>query len=126
MNLGVEPDEIFLSTGLHMDRTWDFGLPVDPEAISQDKTGGQALTPSGLSASIPSTKLGPFCRAAEASKLLGRVLEFVAKPSTLKTENEHNNFELLDMDLQKLALSLLKQATNGWEECCAAIGLCFR
>lgn len=126
MNLGAEPNEIFLSTGLQMDRTLDVGIPVDPEAIFCDETGRQIPTPSGLSASIPSTRFGPFYRAAEASTLLGRVLEIVAKPSALNIENKHNNFETLDMDLQKLALSLFKQATNGWEECCAAIGLCFR
>lgn len=126
MSLGAEPNEIFLSTGLQMDRALDVGIPVDPEAIFCDETRGQTPTPSGLFASIPPTRLGPFYRAAEASKLLGRVLEIVARPSILKTENKNNEFETLDMDLQNLALSLFKQATNGWEECCAAIGLCFR
>jgi hypothetical protein len=32
----------------------------------------------------------------------------------------------LDASLQTLAMSLMQLAVNGWEECCAAIGLALR
>jgi hypothetical protein len=32
----------------------------------------------------------------------------------------------VDVSLQGLAMNLMKLAINGWEECCAAIGLTLR
>lgn len=126
MNLGIDPGEIYLSTGFTKDGILDIDLPCDLEAVALERTAESNFTPSGVSTSTPTTRLGPFCRTAEASHLLGQVLELVANPSPDQSSREDKESKFLDGELQKLAMSLLQQATNGWEECCAAIGICFR
>jgi hypothetical protein len=101
-------------------------LPTDDEAHAQLPRPILARTTSGISsASKPTTRLGPFCRAAEASHLLGNVLDLVAK-SAVSGEMDEEKSQKLDTSLQELAMTLLQQAVNGWEECCGAIGLCLR
>jgi hypothetical protein len=127
MNLGVDPVNIHLLTGLRSDGNLHIELPLDLEATLQiNKCDPSAQTPSGISAGTQPTKLGPFCRTAEATQLLGRVLEFIAQSSYAIGGFEMQDYEALDSSLQKLIMALLQQATNGWEECCAAIGVCFR
>jgi hypothetical protein len=126
MNLGVDPDEIYLLTGFMKDGILDIDLPNDPEVRFQAKIEDSKLTSSGISTSTPPTRLGPFCRTAEASQLLGKVLEFITSSSLHKSENSDQDSRFLDSELQKLAMALLQEAINGWEQCCAAIGICFR
>ena len=100
-------------------------LPVDDEVPSVDPSTF-IRTASGISASgKPTTRLGPFCRAAESSHLLGKVLELVAQ-SSLTLDMDQQKSQVVDRELQELGMVLLRQAVNGWEECCAAIGLCLR
>jgi hypothetical protein len=83
-------------------------------------------TASGFSATrIPTTRLGPFCRAAEAAHLLGIALNLIAE-STYTYQIDVAKAQELDEQLRGLAMILMQQAVNGWDECCAAIGLCLR
>ena len=101
-------------------------LPVDDEAHAGMNRPITMRTIYGISAaSRPTTRLGPFCRASEAAHLLGKVLDLVAR-SSYTHEMDEDKAKALDGSLQALAMVLLKQAVNGWEECCAAIGLCLR
>lgn len=105
------------------------GVP-SMELPTDDETGLpppiSMRTTSGVSASNqPTTRLGPFCRASEAGHLLGQVLDLVAESSHTGTVDEVRS-RVLDQNLQKLAVVLFQRAINGWEECCAAIGLCLR
>jgi len=124
MNLGVIPKSIHLSSGPPGIDSMLIDLPEDHYEVTQaPKNVG--LTPSGILNTNPSTRLGPFCRTAEGAQLLGQVLEFVFNSTTIKGY-AIEELGILDTSLQTLAMALLKQATNGWEECCAAIGICFR
>lgn len=124
MNQDLHADEIQLLVGTGSDGVPAIELPTDDE---------QALPPpismrttSGFSASNqPTTRLGPFCRAAEAGHLLGQVLNLVADSSLTGNMNETKS-KALDDSLRDLAGVLFQRAINGWEECCAAIGLCLR
>jgi hypothetical protein len=101
-------------------------LPVDDEAHAGLVRPITMRTISGISAaSRPTTRLGPFCRASEAAHLLGKVLDLVARSSYTNEMDEAKSREL-DASLQALAMSLMQLAVNGWEECCAAIGLALR
>jgi hypothetical protein len=129
MNLGVPVEDIHLATGPPSHRKFPLDLPKDDEVASVVPA---TLTPSGvrfvpheLRASAQTTRLGPFCRAAEASVLLGDTLELMSGSAYTNFIN-WNQSNILDDSLQQLALSLLYQAVNGWEECCGAIGVCFR
>jgi hypothetical protein len=83
-------------------------------------------TVSGISAARqPTTRLGPFCRAAEAAHLLGAVLGLIAE-STYTYQIDVAKAQELDGQLRALGMLLMQQAVNGWDECCAAIGLCLR
>lgn len=130
MNLGVPVEDIHLATGQPSDRRFPLGLPMDDEVVSEIPSG--SFTPSGvrfiaheLRASAQTTHLGPFCRTAEASTLLGETLELMSRSAYTNFIN-WNQSNSLDDSLQKLAMSLVYQAVNGWEECCGAIGICFR
>jgi hypothetical protein len=101
-------------------------LPIDEEARMSAPPSPKARTASGIAtATRPTTRLGPFCRAAEACHLLGEVLGLVAE-SELSGQMNLTKSQRLDTSLQELAMSLLQEAINGWEECCGAIGLCLR
>lgn len=131
MNLGVDQHDIHFSTGAQGDKNLRLELPFDLEAeaaaVVEIKKGDPSVqTPSGIFANTKPTRLGPFCRTADATRLLGGVLELVAQPTHTIGELELDQFHTFDMSLQGLAMGLMQQATNGWEECCAAIGVCFR
>lgn len=118
MNLGISPEDVFLTTGMPSTSP-DLPLPSDPDEVYSP------FSPSAAQERSQPTRLGPFCRTAEASAILGHVLEFVSRTASSKKVD----FELyakLDKALQSIAMDLLQKATNGWEECCAAIGICFR
>lgn len=130
MNLGVPVEDIHFATGQPSQRRFPLDLPMDDEVVSE--TPAPAYTPSGvrfvpheLRASAQTTRLGPFCRTAEASTLLGKTLELLSGSAYTNFINWTQS-QLLDDSLQRLAMSLLYQAINGWEECCGAIGVCFR
>jgi hypothetical protein len=125
LNQLLSADEVNLVLGSSSDGVPSMELPVDDEAPSIDPSTF-LRTASGISASgKPTTRLGPFCRAAEAGHLLGKVLELVAQ-SSLTLDMDQQKAQVVDKELQQLAMVLLQQAVNGWEECCAAIGLCLR
>jgi hypothetical protein len=129
MNLGVDPHDIHFATGVQEDSTLRLELPIDleAEAATEIKKGDHLIqTPSGLFANTKPTRLGPFCRTADATRLLGKILELVAQPALKIGELELEQCHTFDMSLRDLAMKLMQQATNGWEECCAAIGICFR
>jgi hypothetical protein len=125
LNLGLAPEEIHLSAGSPRDGRLQIDLPSDTE-IPFDHSLPAIRTNSGIIAAMrPTTRLGPFCRTAEAAALLGQTLYLVAESSY----NELVDWEtsaILDQSLQAVAMRLLQQAVNGWDECCAAIGICFR
>lgn len=130
MNLGVPLEDIHLTTGQPSARRFPLELPMDPEVAQELPQFGR--TPSGirfvpheLRASAQTTRLGPFCRTAQAATLLGETLELLSGSASTNFINRTNS-NALDESLQKLAMSLLQQAVNGWEECCGAIGVCFR
>jgi hypothetical protein len=130
MNLGVPVEDIHLATGQPSHRKFPLELPMDDEVVSEIPL--TSFTPSGvrfvpheLRVSAQTTRLGPFCRTAEASTLLGETLELMSGSAYTSFIN-WNQSNSLDDSLQRLAMSLLYQAVNGWEECCGAIGLCFR
>ncbi len=101
-------------------------LPVDDEAHAGMNRPITMRTLSGISAeSRPTTRLGPFCRAAEAAHLLGKVLDLVAR-SSYSNDMDEGKSRALDTSLQALAMHLMQLAVNGWEECCASIGLTLR
>jgi hypothetical protein len=131
MNLGVPVEDIHFATGQPSHRRFPLGLPIDNEVVSEVSTVGYAL-PSGVRfvphesrASAQTTRLGPFCRTAEAALLLGETLELMSGSAYTNFIN-WNQLQSLDDSLQILAMSLLYQAVNGWEECCGAIGICLR
>jgi hypothetical protein len=131
MNLGVAVEDIHFATGQPSHRALPLDLPMDDE-VPQNNPRPTTFTPSGirfvphhLRASAQTTRLGPFCRTAEASTLLGETLELLSGSAYTNFIN-WNSSHALDDSLQKVAMSLLYQAVNGWEECCGAIGLCFR
>ncbi len=117
MNLDVATKNIHWSTNYRL-----IPLPTD-NGVRNHIPITSIKTPSGVRAGPPTTQLGPFCRTAEATTILRQVLDFVSSPLL---DNLHRQGEdvKLDESLQSLAMSLLQQATNGWEECCAAIALC--
>jgi hypothetical protein len=124
LNQGLAADEIQLLVGTSSDGVPSIELPTDDEAFLPPPISMR--TTSGFSASNrPTTRLGPFCRAAEAGHLLGQVLDVVAESSHTNQMNEIKS-RALDDSLRKLADVLFQRAINGWEECCAAIGLCLR
>lgn len=124
MNLGASPEDIHFSAVFSNNYSQNLELPRDKKDLVQI-TIPKKLTPSGVPITNPTTELGPFCRAAEAAGLLGQVLELVSLSSGSDPISEQQS-RSLDHSLQELAMSLLQQATNGWDECCAAIGICFR
>ncbi|RDW77758.1 hypothetical protein BP6252_05811 [Coleophoma cylindrospora] len=122
MNLGVPPEEVHLVADSLILRNLHLELPNDDEEYQG--AGIQfPCTPSGMAIRQPTTLLGPFCRTAQAADLLGRVLELVVR-STIAGRFDHAVWMPLDKKLHELALSLLQQAINGWEECCASIAVC--
>jgi hypothetical protein len=130
MNLGVPVEDIHFATGQPSHHRIPLGLPIDDEIAPEMPAA--AYTPSGvrfvphaLRTSAQTTRLGPFCRTAEASILLGEALELMSGSAYTNFIN-WNQSQSLDGSLQRLAMSLLYQAVNGWEECCGAIGICFR
>jgi hypothetical protein len=126
LNQILSPEEILLTIGSSSDGVPSMELPVDDEAHAGMNRPITMRTLSGISAaSRPTTRLGPFCRASEAAVLLGKVLDLVAR-SSYTNEIDERKSRVLDVSLHQLAMILLQQATNGWEECCAAIGLCLR
>jgi hypothetical protein len=46
--------------------------------------------------------------------------------SSYTNEMDEAKSRALDTSLQALAMNLMQLAVNGWEECCAAIGLTLR
>lgn len=124
MNLGTPADEIHLVADSQILRSIRMGLPNDDEA-SQATVSEFPRTPSGIAVRQPTTALGPFCRAAQAAHLLGQTLEIVVQ-SSVDGKFDKSMWVSIDEALQALAMSLLQQAINGWEECCAAIGICLR
>jgi hypothetical protein len=126
LNQILSPEEIQLTVGSSSDGVPSMELPVDDEAHSGMNRPITMRTISGISAaSQPTTRLGPFCRASEAASLLGKVLDLVARSSYTLEMDEVKSREL-DVALQALAMNLMQLAVNGWEECCAAIGLTLR
>lgn len=124
MNQGLAADEIQLLVGTSSDGVPSMELPTDDETGLPPPISMR--TTSGVSASNqPTTRLGPFCRASEAGHLLGQVLDLVAESSYTHQMNEAKS-RVLDKSLQDLAVVLFQRAINGWEECCAAIGLNLR
>ncbi|KAK2630098.1 hypothetical protein QTJ16_000918 [Diplocarpon rosae] len=124
MNQDLPPDEIHLLVGSWSDGVPSMELPVDEEALQGLPPPISMRTTSGISASHqPTTRLGPFCRAAEAGHLLGQVLDIIAH-SSYSREVDFEKSRALDHAMQSFAMVLVQQAINGWEECCAAIGLC--
>ena len=82
LNQDLSPDEIHLLVGSWSDGVPAMELPVDEEAQSGLPPPISMRTTSGISASHqPTTRLGPFCRAAEAGHLLGQVLDLIAQSS---------------------------------------------
>src|SRR6187402_1330752 len=126
MNQGLPPDEVQLLVGISNDGIPSMELPVDEEAQSGLPPPISMRTTSGISASHqPTTRLGPFCRAAEAGHLLGQVLTLVGQAS-YTCQMDLGKAQDLDSAMQSFGMTLVQQAINGWEECCAAIGLCLR
>ena len=126
LNQILSPEEIQLAVGSSSDGVPSMELPVDDEAHTGMNRPITMRTISGISAaSRPTTRLGPFCRASEAAALLGKVLDLVARSSYTNEMDEAKTREI-DISLQGLAMNLMKLAINGWEECCAAIGLTLR
>ncbi len=126
MNQGLQAEEIHLLVGNGLDGIPSMDLPTDDEAHTRLPRPISQRTTSGISAaSQPTTRLGPFCRAAEAGQLLGKVLDLVSRSSYTREMDEEKCKEL-DKELLALAMVLMHQAIHGWEECCAAIGLCLR
>jgi hypothetical protein len=126
LNQILSPEEIQLAVGSSSDGIPSMELPADDEAHTGMNRPITMRTISGVSAaSRPTTRLGPFCRASEAAALLGKVLDLVARSSYTNEMDEAKAREL-DVSLQGLAMNLMKLAVNGWEECCAAIGLTLR
>jgi hypothetical protein len=123
VNLGVQPREIHFSATLSSNGSKSIELPHDSSDFRPQSC--RLYGPSGIARSHPTTKLGPFCRTADASRLLAQVLELISSSSSGNQIDELKS-AALDKSLQQLLMALLHQATNGWEECCAAIGLCFR
>ncbi|KAF8848991.1 hypothetical protein BDZ45DRAFT_753246 [Acephala macrosclerotiorum] len=122
LNQGLAADEIQLLVGTSSDGVPSMELPTDDEAGLPPPISMR--TTSGISASNqPTTRLGPFCRASEAGHFLGQVIDLVAESSHTGQMNEEKS-RALDSSLRVLAGSLFQRAINGWEECCAAIGLC--
>lgn len=127
MNLGAACDEIHLITGLPTFQRVPLDLPEDPEAkvtVASDASKAPFLLPSGMRAGTHPTRLGPFSQAAEAALLLGDALELVLSSSSSNVMDA-DKCNTLDGSLRALGMKLLKAAVGGWEECCAAIGLCF-
>lgn len=126
MNQDFSPEEIHLLVGSPSDGVPAMELPVDEEAQAGLPPPISMRTTSGISASHqPTTRLGPFCRAAEAGHLLGQVLDLVSQSSYTGDMNS-DKARALDHAMQSFAMVLVQQAINGWEECCAAIGLILR
>ena len=130
MNLGVPVEDIHFGTGQPSQRRFPLDLPMDDEVVCHPATpaytpSGVRLVPHDLRSSAQTTRLGPFCRTAEACSLLGDALELLSGSAYTNCIN-WNQSQSLDDSLQRLAMSLLNQALNGWEECCGAIGVCFR
>lgn len=125
MNLGVAPEQIHMSAGSPRDVNLQIRLPLNtdlPDSCPQPS----AHIPSRMSAaSNPTTRRGAFCRSAEAVNLLGQTLNILIESSCSRVVDIKVS-ATLDVSLQELASSLLNQAVNSWEECCVAIGLCFR
>ncbi len=120
----MSADEIQLLIGTSSDGVPSMELPTDDEAGLPPPISMR--TTSGIAASNqPTTRLGPFCRASEAGHLLGQVLDLVAESSHTYQMHETRS-RALDKNLQDLAVILFQRAINGWEECCAAIGLCLK
>jgi hypothetical protein len=125
MSLGVSLTEIHLSAHVPNSGLLYMDIPRDDEMCAETRAT-PGLTNCGIVHSPrPTTRLGPFCRAIEAARLLGECQDLIAKSasSSLIDKNRSNN---LDKSLHILAMSLFQQSVNGWEECCAAIGLCLR
>lgn len=121
MNQTLLTEEIYLLSGSSSDGMPWMELPTDDEAHTYLLSPVSTRTASGISAaSQPTTRLGPFCRAAEAAHLLGKVLGLVAQSASSGEMNQHQSHKL-DSSLQALAMTLLQQAVNGWEECCGAM-----
>ena len=126
LNQILSPEEIQLTLGSSSDGIPSMELPKDDEADAMMNRPITMRTISGISAATrPATRLGPFCRASEASHLLGKVLDLVARSSYTNNMDEEQT-RTLDKALQEQAMVLMQFAVNGWEECCAAIGLCLR
>ncbi|KAL3419849.1 fungal specific transcription factor [Phlyctema vagabunda] len=122
MNLGLPSDEIHLVADSQVLRSVRLELPNDNEEC-KDLTSVFQRTPSGVIVRQPTTRLGPFCRTAQASHLLGQTLE-LAVSSAIDGLFDNRTWMSIDQSLRELAMSLLQQAINGWEECCASIGVC--
>ena len=130
MNLGVPVEDIHFATGQPSYRRAAFELPMDDEVVIQPPAAtytpsGVRFVPHGIRPSAQTTRFGPFCRTAESSVLLGDTLELMSESASTGFIN-WNQSKSVDDSLQNLAMSLLYQAVNGWEECCGAIGVCFR
>jgi hypothetical protein len=103
----------------------DDKLPLD-NRIWDDETESWRHTDEQLLVSTsPELKVCGFRRAAQAACLLGRVLDFVAKPNA---DSEATQSEITQMDfaIQRLIASLLQDAKSFWDTRCEAIGTCMR
>ncbi|TAQ90820.1 hypothetical protein B7494_g878 [Chlorociboria aeruginascens] len=123
INLGALPEDIFFSAGRPSSMYTHVELPTD-NTMPKTATLPVPRTPSGVISGLPATRFGPFCRCARSAYLLGQTLEFI-ELSSVRTSVDENEVATLDSSLQDLGMDLVRYAVNGWEECCAAIGLCF-
>ena len=112
LNQDLSPDEIHLLVGSWSDGVPAMELPVDEEAQSGLPPPISMRTTSGISASHqPTTRLGPFCRAAEAGHLLGQVLDLIAQ-SSYSREMDFEKARALDHAMQSFAMVLVQQNSN--------------
>ncbi len=119
MNLCTPSREVHLAISQNI-----LDLPSDYNLWSQDSSLNS--TPSSESSDYPQPNMSQFHLLARAANLLGKLLEHIALPRAKDRRLDLDEAMRLDDALRGLEKSLLFQATNGWEECCAAIALSIR
>ncbi|CZT50577.1 uncharacterized protein RSE6_11588 [Rhynchosporium secalis] len=104
LNQDLSPDKTHPLVGSGSDIVPAMELPVNNEAISRMPPPISMRTASGISASHqPATRLGPYCRAAEAGHILGQVLDLIAQ-SSYTQKLDLDKLRALDHAMQSFAM----------------------